>query len=160
MAVLVIGATGFVGDALAQSLLAAGHRVQGIARTPAAARELRAQGLDPVRGDLDAGRGAVIAAAATADAVIYAAQTAPGTEAAAVADLLRALGGTGVTFIFTSGSGVLLQRTDGAWSADSFTEDDDFVVEPLAVTRKGVEDLVRAAAHDGVRAMVVRPGMI
>ncbi|MEU0915888.1 hypothetical protein ABZ384_00460 [Streptomyces cyaneofuscatus] len=53
-----------------------------------------------------------------------------------------------------------MQRTGGAWSPDVFAERDSFTPEPLAAFRKAAEDTVLAAAGDGVRAMVVRPGLI
>jgi nucleoside-diphosphate-sugar epimerase len=60
----------------------------------------------------------------------------------------------GKTFVFVSGTGVFLQRTGGAWSRDSFAEDDPFDPEPLATRRVNTEATVRAAA--GVRTIVVR----
>ncbi|MGW1205717.1 NAD-dependent epimerase/dehydratase family protein [Streptomyces cyaneofuscatus] len=160
MDIFVIGATGFVGGHLARRLTAEGHTVTGLARTGSAAAALRAQGITPVAADLDARRPATVAAALRADAVIYAAQAAPDQESATVRDLTRALAGTGKTLVFLSGSGVLMQRTAGAWSPDVFAERDPFTPEPLAAFRKAAEDAVLAAAGDGVRAMVVRPGLI
>lgn len=160
MDIFVIGATGFVGGHLARHLAAEGHTVTGLARTGAAAAALRAQGITPVAADLDARRPAAVAAALRAHAVVYAAQAAPEQESATVQDLVRALAGTGRTLVFLSGSGVLMQRTAGAWSPDVFAERDPFTPEPLAAFRKAAEDAVLAAAGDGVRSMVVRPGLI
>ncbi|MFG3559076.1 NAD-dependent epimerase/dehydratase family protein [Micromonospora sp. NPDC047557] len=160
MDVFVIGATGFVGAGVASHLTAHDHRVTGLARTPAAAERLSATGVVPWRGDLDEGRDEVIAAAARADAVIYAAQLDPPGELAAVGALVEALAGSGRTLVFTSGSGVFLQRTGGAWSPDSYAETDPFTVEPLATHRRAAEEMVLRAADRDVRAMVVRPGLI
>ncbi|GAA2072562.1 NAD-dependent epimerase/dehydratase family protein [Actinomadura alba] len=160
MNVFVIGATGFVGGAIARHLAGSGHTVTGLARTGTAATALDAQGITPVAGDLDSRRSATLEAALRADAVIYAAQADPAQETATVDDLTRAMAGTGKTLIFLSGSGVLLQRTAGAWSQDSFAEHDPFTVEPLATCRKAAEDTVLAAASDRLRAMVIRPGLI
>lgn len=160
MNLFVIGATGFVGGSLARSFAAAGHTVSGVARTDQAAAQLCRDGIRAVVGDLDRNRSRIVAEAMTADTVIYAAQTTPDVEPAVVSDLLDALTDTGSTFIFTSGSGVLMQRTGGDWSPDSYTEDDDFVVEPLAAARMEAERRVRAAAQRGIRSMVIRPGMI
>ena len=158
--VFVIGATGFVGGGLATHLAASGHRVRGLARSADAAERLRLRGIEPHRGDLGAGRREVLAAAATADAVVYAAQLDPSEETAVVDDLVAALRGTGTTLLFVSGSGVFLQRTAGAWSPDVVAEDDPFTVEPLATARYAAEQTVRRAAADGLRAMVLRPGLI
>jgi nucleoside-diphosphate-sugar epimerase len=160
MHVFVIGATGFVGGHLARHLAAEGHTVSGPARTDAAAAALRQRGVIPVAADLDARRPAAIDAASAADAVVYAARADPEQETATVADLTRALAGSGKTLLFLSGSGVLMQRTGGAWSPDVFAEDDTFVTEPLAAFRKDAEDAVLASAARGVRAMVIRPGQI
>ncbi|MGI5231136.1 NAD-dependent epimerase/dehydratase family protein [Actinoallomurus sp. CA-142502] len=160
MNIFIIGATGFVGGALARHLTAEGHTVIGLARAETAAASLTAQGIIPASGDLDGRRPAVVEAAQVADAVIYAAQAGPEQESATVQDLTRALAGTDKTLIFLSGSGVLLQRTAGAWSPDVFAEDDQFTPEPLADFRKAAEDTVLAAAQDGLRAMVIRPGLI
>ena len=160
MNIFVIGATGFVGGALARHLAGSGHAVAGLARTDAAAAALDAWGITPVAADLKTRRPAMLAAAQRADVVVYAAQAEPAQETAAVEDLTRTLAGTGKTLLFLSGSGVLLQRTAGAWSQDTFAEHDPFTVEPLAGFRKAAEDTVLAAAADGVRAMVIRPGLI
>ncbi|MET0132932.1 MAG: NAD-dependent epimerase/dehydratase family protein [Kibdelosporangium sp.] len=160
MKVLVIGATGFVGGAVARLLGVKGHLVTGLARSDEAAERLTAHGISVLRGDLDAGLVEVVAAARHADAVVFAAQPAPEAERTAVAELLGALEGSATTFVFTSGTGVLIQRTAGAWSEDCFAEDDPFTVEPLAAGRLAVENMVRAAAGRRIRAMVVRPGLI
>ncbi|MGW4144530.1 NAD-dependent epimerase/dehydratase family protein [Streptomyces mirabilis] len=159
MNVFVIGATGFVGGALARHLTARGHLVTGLARTDIAAVARAAEGITPVVADLDSRRSATIDAALQADAVVYTAQADPVLETATVESLTRPMAGTGKTLIFLSGSGLLLQRTAGAWSQDSFAEHDPFVVEPLATSRKAAEDTVLAAASDRLRAMVIRPGL-
>ncbi|MBW0105573.1 NAD-dependent epimerase/dehydratase family protein [Pseudonocardia sp. KRD291] len=160
MNIFIIGATGFVGGALAHHLSAEGHTVAGLARTATAAADLRARGITPVAGDLDERRPAVLEAALQADAVVYAAQAGQEQETATVQDLTRTLVGTGATLVFLSGSGVLLQRTAGAWSPDVYAEHETFTPEPLAEFRKAAEDTVLAAASEGLRAMVVRPGLI
>ena len=55
---------------------------------------------------------------------------------------------------------MLLQRSEGAWSPDTYSKDDDFTVEPLAASRMSVERHVRAAAARDIRTIVIRPGMI
>ena len=155
--VFLVGATGFVGSAIAARLDAEEHRVVGLSRTAQAAERLRANGFTPVGGDLDERLGNALDAARAADAVVYAAQIAPEREATVVGHFLGALAGTGKTFLFLSGTGVFMQRTEGSWSEDSFAEDDSFEPEPLAAARVRTEAAVRAAATSGLRTMVVRP---
>jgi nucleoside-diphosphate-sugar epimerase len=70
MRIFVTGATGWVGSAVVEDLIAEGHQVAGLARSPASAEKLSSTGAQVVRGsieDIDILR----AASAQADAVIH-----------------------------------------------------------------------------------------
>ena len=52
MKVFLTGATGYIGQVVAERLVAAGHEVLGLARNEVAEAKLRERGIEPLRGDL------------------------------------------------------------------------------------------------------------
>lgn len=160
MRILVLGGTGFLGSHIARHLADNGHMVTGLSRSPAGDALLQACGATPQRGDL-ADPTAVVALMRAHDATVYAAQLMLEAEYETVSALLRGVSGLDHHFLFTSGTGLLSQRTDGAWSEDSFAEDDPFIPSKYIGFRLVTETLVRQAGSSGaVRAMVIRPPMI
>ncbi|GAA2092628.1 SDR family oxidoreductase [Kitasatospora saccharophila] len=156
MHVFVTGATGHLGSALVPDLLAAGHRVTGLARSDASAAALTALGADVRRGDLDDLDG-LRAAAAAADGVVHLAfkheAMLGGDYAGAMADdlkavraLVEALAGTGKPLVGTGGTGA--GGAPGQLSLETR-------VAPGAPRTEAEQALVDAAA-EGVRTSVVR----
>jgi nucleoside-diphosphate-sugar epimerase len=160
MHILVLGATGYLGSTIAAHLVGLGHAVTGLSRGADRDALISASGATPVHGDL-ADLAGIIAAMREHDATVYAAQLSLQEEFEAVRGLLRSIESREHGFLFTSGTGVLSQRTDGAWSEDSFAEDDGFIPSRYVGFRLVTETLVREAGSSGAaRAMVVRPPMI
>jgi uncharacterized protein YbjT (DUF2867 family) len=72
MKIFITGASGYIGGALAEALVAAGDSVSGLARSDETAAALRKRGIAPVRGTLDAGE-TLATAARAADVTVNAA---------------------------------------------------------------------------------------
>ncbi|HTB72428.1 MAG TPA: SDR family oxidoreductase [Polyangiaceae bacterium] len=152
MRVFVTGATGFVGSAIVQELIGAGHQVLGLARSDAGAKSLAAAGAEVHRGslqDLDslkrgaAGVDGVIHTAFIHDFSDFAANV--NTDKLAIEAMAATLAGSDKPFIVTSG-------TLGLPGGRPGTEDDS---PSDAIPRKS-EATGLAAVAQGVRAMVVR----
>lgn len=157
MRILIIGATGLIGTAVTRCLVAAGHKVAGLARSDPNIAAITALGATPLRVDL-ADPASLRATLLNADATICtAAIPVQDDEYSLVDRILTNYKGTGKSFIFTSGSGVLGQRSWGEWSEDSFAEDDEFIPSKYILKRRQTELRTRAATQDNVRAMVIRP---
>ena len=158
MEVLLTGATGYIGTAVAEALRAAGHGVTGLARSDEAARKLEERGVKVHRGDM-AQPETVAAAARLADGVIHTAlphtPDAPTLDRGLVEAVIEALAGSGKPFLYTSGVWVYGRTGDRI-----AVEDTPLAPIPLVAWRPAHEQLVVAAAGRGVRGLVIRPAMV
>lgn len=158
MKVLLTGATGYIGSAVADALMERGHEVVGLARSDEAAQKLEAKGIRAWRGSLNEPE-SIASAARETDAVIHAASIngpdAPQADRQSVEAIIGALEGTRKPFIYTSGVWVL--GNTGESVADESSPLDP---TPLVAWRPGVEQLVLDAAQKGVRSIVLRPAMV
>jgi nucleoside-diphosphate-sugar epimerase len=154
MRVLVTGANGYIGLAVAAALARRGHEVHGMARGEAGRRTVAGTGVTPVAGDLDAPE-ELAQLAVGYDAVV---DTASADHSRSTRALVGALTGTGKTLIRTSGTGIYSDLAGGEPTDVVHTEDDDYVpIEPIR-PRYDLDELVRTAA--GLRGVVIRPSMI
>lgn len=162
MRVFVTGATGFIGHAVVEELLAAGHEVTGLTRSPEKALTLEAQGARAAVGDIKDPSTYEEAAAAGQDALVHAAvEYSPrGVEAdqTAVQTLLAAAreGDGDRQVVFTSGIWVL-GDTGGAPAYEDAPTDH---APALVAWRSAHERQVLDAATDRLATAVIRPGMV
>ena len=157
--ILVTGATGYLGTAVAGVLAERGHTVVGTARSAEAEAELVVRGHAAVRADLHDPE-TLARAAADCDATIHTAATQDAdmgpAEQAAVRAMLAAVAGTGAAFVYTSGVWVYGSAPPGRLL------DEDSPTDPVGLLawRPALEQEVLAAAATGLRTIVIRPGMV
>ncbi|MDB5269269.1 MAG: 3-beta hydroxysteroid dehydrogenase [Hymenobacter sp.] len=151
MRVFVTGASGFIGSAIVQELLGAGHEVLGLARSSESAQALVAAGAEVHRGSLD-DLDSLRRGAAAADGIIHTAynhnfieyEAAGQTDRHAIEALGGELAGSNRPLIVTAGLAGLTTGRPG-------TEEDT----PGASPRMS-ETVAMELASQGVRVMVIR----
>jgi nucleoside-diphosphate-sugar epimerase len=158
MRVFLTGATGYVGSAVLDALIRNGHEVTALVRRPETAERLAARNVQSVVADLGS-LPTLKEALAGFEAYLHAAFDWSGRgaeiEAAAVGALVDAAQATpDAVLVYISGIWVLGDAPTGA--------DEETPVNPpsLVAWRPAVEERVLAAAARGVRAAVVRPGIV
>lgn len=156
MRIFVTGATGFVGSAIVQEVIAAGHQVLGLARSEASAASLAAAGAEVHRGsldDLDSLRGA----ASASDGVIHTAfvhdfaniPAAAKTDRLAIEALGESLAGSERLLLVTSGTALL---SPGRLSTEETKPDPALA----AAWPRRSEETALGMTSRGVRASAVR----
>lgn len=157
MRIFLTGGTGYVGSAVLEALVRGGHAVDALVRHSQGAAVVQARGGTPVLGDvLDPASWRD--AAAAADVAIHAAtEYGPRVrqvDEAAVNTLAALPRRDGRVIIYTSGVWVLGNAPTPV--------DERATVNPLELVawRPGHEQRIVDAASGGVRAIVVRPGVV
>jgi nucleoside-diphosphate-sugar epimerase len=159
MRVLITGGSGYVGSAVRDAFVRAGHDVTAIVRTPDKARVVGAAGAKGIVADL-ADPESYKAVAEAHDVIVHAAEAKPAERQAidrtAIETLLAAAGGRHrpSVFLYTSGVWVLGNTPHPA--------DEGAQVDPVAhvAWRPEHEQLVLAGAGNGLRTLVIRPGIV
>ena len=156
MKIFCTGASGYIGGSVAAHLIAAGHQVTGLVRSPEKAEAVRARGIQPALGTLDDGE-ILAQAARAADVVVNAASA---DHRGAVESLLGALAGSGKPFIHTSGSSIVGTRAKGERSDAVFDEDTPITPSPARVARVALNEFILSHRDKGFRPIIICPSLI
>lgn len=152
MKIFVTGASGFIGSAVVQELLKAGHKVSGLARSEASATAIRKTGAEVLLGDLE-DLDVLQQGATQADGVIHTAfihnfneyAKAAEVDKAAIKVMGEALTGTNKPLVVTAGI-LGLPLKDGVITEESRS----------AGLPRGSEAAASELASKGVNASVIR----
>ncbi|MFN8586664.1 MAG: NAD-dependent epimerase/dehydratase family protein [Candidatus Eisenbacteria bacterium] len=157
--IFVTGASGYIGSAVAARLVRAGHDVQGLARSEAAAQKLQAMGVTPVPGHLTDFH-EWVGVLQNCDTAVHAAADmangpSEGDQQALEAFRAASLDGRLRKVIYTSG--IWVHGPGGDRVADETSP-----LRPLELVQWRVaheEIALDLAAHD-VATVILRPGMV
>ena len=171
MRVFLTGATGFIGSHVIPELLDRGHRVLGLTRSDAGARQLEAAGVEVHRGDL-AQPETLASGVAAADAVIHCAfdhdfanfLENTKKDQRNIAAMGDALAGTNKPILITSGIGIGTPRHGGPATEDVLNplHANPRIATELAATallaqRIDVRTIRLPQVHDTTKAGLITP---
>ena len=156
MRVFLTGATGFIGSAIVQELISAGHQVLGLARSDAGAKSLAAAGAEVHRGDLE-DLDSLRSGVAAADGVIHTGfihdfsrfKEVSEIDRRAIEALGGALAGSDRPIVIASGTALV---SPGRLA----TEESVSTITSADIPRIATEEATTLMATRGVRAALMR----
>jgi nucleoside-diphosphate-sugar epimerase len=155
--IFLTGGTGYLGSAILEAFVRAGHRVDALVRNSERAAEVQARGATPILGDLSnpaSYADAVVAAHGAVHVALDPTPRAAAVDALALDTLLTPSPGKGRFVLYTSGVWVL--------GSGSQPKDESATLEPAEISswRPAHERRVLEAAAAGIRPVVVRPAIV
>lgn len=158
MNVLIVGATGYIGTAVDEALRARGHLTTGTARSDTAREKLQLRGTAFVAADA-AKPQTLEKALRAADAVVYTVRVTDAdpfsVDCGALRTVRKTLAGTEKTFLYVSDAWVY-----GSTGGSEAAEDAPLAPPTLVARRLELEQSTLALTKLGVRALIVRPGIV
>ncbi|CAN5542137.1 NAD-dependent epimerase/dehydratase family protein [soil metagenome] len=157
MRVFLTGGTGYIGSAVLEAFVRAGHRVDALVRNGEKVKEVQARGAHPVVGELAEAR-SYADALAGAEVMVHTAfessARGPQLDAGVLDAMLSVPAPSGRVLIYTSGVWVL--------GSSGVPMDETAPINPadLVAWRPGHEQRVLDAAASGLRTVIVRPGIV
>ena len=157
MRIFLTGGTGYIGTAVLDALVRGGHQVDALVRNSEKAAEVQSRGATAVLGNLFQPATYADAVAAADGAVHTAFESSPrgrDVDAIAIDTMLAVPAKAGRFLIYTSGIWVL--------GSCASPVDESAALEPAEIVawRPSHEQRVLDAASGGVRAAVIRPGIV
>lgn len=157
MRIFLTGGSGYIGAAVVEAFVRAGHQVDALVRNSEKAARVQARGAHPILGDL-AEPSTYADAAAAADGVVHTALESsprgPQVDSTVIDTFLGTPPAPGRFFIYTSGVWVL--------GAAPSPVDETAPLNAMEISgwRPAHEERVLNAATAGIRAAVIRPGIV
>jgi nucleoside-diphosphate-sugar epimerase len=162
MRIFLTGATGYIGSAVLDAALRAGHEVTALVRDPEKAERVSSRGVHAVIGELSKPASYTDQAEA-AEAIVHSAyepsKRGPKVDRVAIDAFLavaarRVAAGRATRFVYTSGTWVLGNTVGQA------AEDARLDPTPYVAWRPEHEGLVLGAAQDGLSTAIIRPANV
>ncbi|MGK5594612.1 MAG: NAD-dependent epimerase/dehydratase family protein [Parachlamydiaceae bacterium] len=160
MRVLITGASGYIGSAVAKAFRQAGHYVYGLIRSEKAALLLQKEGIEPLVSDLSQPQ-VFASAARSSNVLVHCAFENSGDGVKKDARVIEAL----IGYAREQQVHKMLIYTSGTWvygSTSNRPADESTVLKPIDFVRwrPRHEEMVLRASSPSISSVVIRPGIV